>query len=222
MNLIDRATILAFHKTRIENYGAGTPVALGWKTVSSQRRRFEILTEIGNLNNHSVLDVGCGHGDMQAYLAEQYARHHYTGIEQMLSFLEVTVKRFGNWPNTTFYGGDFSTLALPRSDYVLASGALGYRSSEPGFVPEMITRLFDACRLGFGFNMLRRVAHPEGILAAYDPDGILAHCRSLTPHLILREGCLDDDFTIFMYRDSSSIKSLKDPNLAVTELEVTD
>ena len=200
MDLLDRATILAFHTDRIEEFGTGTPEALGWKTPESQQRRFDMLAEIGDLNDRSVLDVGCGHGDMRAYLGEKFPRLHYAGIDQMKPFLEVAFARYGNWPNTTFYLGDFSTGTLPEVDYVLASGAMGYRSREPDFVLQMITRLFGLCRLGFGFNLLRRVPHPGGILAAYEPAPIVAHCRQLTPHVVLREDYLEDDFTVFLYR----------------------
>ena len=106
----------------------------------------------------------------------------------------------GDWPDTAFYLGDFSNVPLPQTDYVLASGAMGYRTSDPLFALQTITRLFGVCRLGFGFNMLRRVEYAGGILAAHDPDTVLAHCRSLTPHVSFREGYLDDDFTVVMYR----------------------
>jgi trans-aconitate methyltransferase len=199
MNPIDRATILSFHRNRIKDFGTGTPEALGWKTPDSQRRRFDVLAEIADLNDHTVLDVGCGHGDMRAHLGEIYPRLRYAGIEQMKPFLEVAFERYRDLPDTSFYYGDFSTATLAEVDYVLASGALGYRSSDPDFVLQMITRLFGACRIGFGFNMLRKVAHPEGVLAAYEPDLIIAHCHQLTSQLVLKEGYLEDDFTVFMY-----------------------
>lgn len=202
MNPIDRATILSFHKERIRNFGRGSAEALGWKALESQHCRFEQLAQIGDLSDCSILDVGCGHGDMRAYFGEIYPRLRYAGIEQMRPFLEVAAERYGDQTDTTFYLGDFSTTSLPVFDYVLASGALGYRSRDPDFVFRMITRLFANCRLGFGFNMMRRVPQPDGILAAYDPDLIVAHCRGLTPSVVLHEGYLEDDFTVFMYRQA--------------------
>ena len=199
MNPIDRATIVSFHKDRIADFGAGTPEALGWLTADSQRRRFEMLAEIGDLNDCTILDVGCGHGDMRAHLGEKFPRLRYAGIEQMEPFLQVAVERYGDLPDTVFYQGDFSTAVLPEFDFVLASGALGYRSNEPDFVLHMITRLFACSSIGFGFNMLRRVPHPQGVLAAYEPDFIVAHCRELTSRVELHEGYLQDDFTVFMY-----------------------
>jgi len=50
MNVIDRATILKFHRDRMEAHGRGTAEALGWKTASSQSIRFGVLSEIADLN----------------------------------------------------------------------------------------------------------------------------------------------------------------------------
>ena len=77
MNIIDRATILAFHKQRIKDFGSETIHALGWKTAASKTARFDVLAEIADLNDHSVLDVGCGHGDLRANLGARYPRLRY-------------------------------------------------------------------------------------------------------------------------------------------------
>ncbi|OYW78229.1 MAG: hypothetical protein B7Z37_00010 [Verrucomicrobia bacterium 12-59-8] len=163
--------------------------------------RFEVLAEIADLNGRSVLDAGCGHGDLCALLGEKYPQVHYLGIDHVQPFLEVATANYGDWPNTTFCLGDFTTAALPTMDYVFASGALSYRSRDPDFVFQMITKLFSTARLGFAFNLLRHVENPDSILAAYEPTAILDHCRRLTPNVVLREDYLEDDFTVLMYRE---------------------
>lgn len=200
MNVVDQATIRAFHQARIGDFGAGTVRALGWKTPSSQQVRFDVLSGIANLDGCTVLDVGCGYGDLRAHLGRLYPKVKYVGIDQMKDFIEVAVKNYGDLPDTAFYLGDFSSVPLTQVDYVLASGAMGYRSSDPDFVLQTITRLFAACRFGFGFNMLSRVENPDGILAAHDPESVLSHCRGLANRVVFRDDYLDDDFAVFMYR----------------------
>lgn len=200
--LIDRATIQRFHQARLEEYG-DEPEALGWKTPEGQQRRFAVLTEIADLTGCSVLDVGCGHGDLRAYLGARFDGVRYAGLDHFAPFLDVAVARYGDWPETTFLLGDFWAAPLPRADYVLASGALGYRSSTPDFVFKMIRRLYAACRRGLGFNLLAAVERPEeNILAGYPPEPVVAYCRTLTPHLVLRNDYLDDDYTLFLYREA--------------------
>ncbi len=199
MEFVDRSMIYRFHRERIEMFGEGTSAALGWKEEQSQASRFEVLSQIGDMNGLSVLDAGCGHGDLRGFLAGKYPDLRYAGIDQMEEFLDVATERYGDFPNTTFYLGDCWTAELPNMDYVLACGLLAYRNSKPDFVYRMIDKLFISCRLGLGFNLLKNVHDPEGILVNYDPMEILSYCRLLTPKVVLREGYAADDFTIFIY-----------------------
>jgi SAM-dependent methyltransferase len=200
MDFVDRTVIYRFHQERIEMFGEGTTSALGWKEESSQSVRFEILAQIGDMNGLSVLDVGCGHGDLRLFLGKKYPDIRYAGIDQMEEFLDVATSRYGSMPDTTFYLGDCWTADLPHMDYVLACGLLAYRNSKPDFIYRMIDKLFATSRLGFGFNLLKSVKDPDGILVNYDPKTILDYCRTITPKVVLREGYASDDFTIFMYQ----------------------
>jgi trans-aconitate methyltransferase len=200
MAITDRAAIIRYHRARVAAFGRGTPAALGWKTPRSQTARFEVLAEIGDLNGHSVLDVGCGHGDLRAFLGERYPNLHYLGIDHFEPFLEVAYERHASWPNTRFLLGDFTTARLPEVDYIVASGALGYRDQESDFVVRMIDKLYASCRVALGFNLLRHVPDGETVLAAYDPETIASHCRRLASRVSLREGYLQNDFTVFLYR----------------------
>lgn len=202
MDIIDLATIQSFHRERIERFGVDSSRALGWKADENQRQRFDVLASLAKFSGFSVLDVGCGSGELSARLRELYVDVHYTGIDQMQAFLDVALARYGTQPNTRFLLGDFSTGVLAQYDYILACGAMSYRSSNPDFVPAMIRRLFAASRYGFGFNLLRRVDFPDGILCAYDPAEILALCRELTPNVVLSDDYHADDFTIFMYQQN--------------------
>lgn len=200
----DLATVKAYHSDRIARFGAQACKALGWKDRDSQLRRFAEFTRLADFSGHSLLDVGCGHGDLYAYLSERQQPVDYTGLDQSEAFLEVALKRYGHAPNTRFLLGEFASTTLPESDYVICCGALNYRSSNPGYVYEMIARLYGACRLGMGVSLLRSVDFADGILAAYDPEPILAFCRQLAPEVSLRQGYGDDDFMVFLYRQQQA------------------
>ena len=64
MNLIDSITLRHFHKTCIKIAGAGTVDALGWQNQNSQQVRFGMLAGMSDMGGCSVLDAGCGHGDL--------------------------------------------------------------------------------------------------------------------------------------------------------------
>jgi SAM-dependent methyltransferase len=198
MSIVDSFFIQRYHQQRIREFGAGSCRSLGWKTREGQEARFKILLEIGDVNNASVLDAGCGHGDLRAFLDEKYTRLRYIGIDQETSFLDVAIQKYGHVPGTSFFHGDFTQAELPVMDYILASGALNYRHSDPDFIFKAITKLFHSCRIGFGFNLLSRVEDPDGLLVAYQPQLIVEHCRTLSSQVELKEGYYDDDYTVFM------------------------
>lgn len=204
MTALDRAAIFDYHRVCLEAFGSGSSAALGWKTARSQTARFEVLAEIGDLDGRSVLDVGCGHGDLRGFLGERFPDVEYLGLEHFEPFLEVAAERYGQLPRTRFLLGDFTTAALPEVDYVLASGALGYRSEQPGFALTMIEKLYAACRVALGVNMLAhlpdRPGGQEGVLVAHDRDAVVARCRQLAPRVTLRDGYFEEDFTVFLYR----------------------
>ena len=83
MNLIERATILHFHRHRIATYGPDAVEALGWRGYQSQRVRFEVMARAANFNGCSVLDLGCGTGDLLAFLRERSVGLRYLGVDQM-------------------------------------------------------------------------------------------------------------------------------------------
>ena len=200
MDFVDRSVIYRFHRERMEMFGEGTANALGWKEEQSQLVRFEILAQIGDMNGLSILDIGCGHGDLRGFLGKLYPGIRYAGIDHMEEFLDIAIARYGHQPDTTFYLGDCWTAEMPNMDYVLASGLLAYKNSGTDFVYRMIDKMFATCRLGLGFNLLKNVNDPDGILVNYDPREILGYCKTLTLKVVLREGYAEDDFTIFMYQ----------------------
>lgn len=199
MNLLDKAAIFRFHKNLATEFGTGTTGALGWKSPEGQESRFKVLSGIGPLDHCSVLDAGCGHGDLREYLGDIYPGIRYFGVEQIPGILNEALERFSHLPETYFFEGDFSVAELPVTDYIIACGALSYSNSDHLFVYRMIEKLFNNCRIGFGFNLLSEIEPPDGLLMSYNPGFILDFCRKLTVKVKLIEGYYENDYTVFMY-----------------------
>ena len=200
MNISELTDIQAYHLDRLLEFGPGTAGALGWKSSENHDRRLDIFCGLGDISSRSVLDVGCGHGDLYRVLSDRFAGFDYVGIDQMQPFIDVAVKHYGEQNRAAFELGDFTADSLPQSDYVIASGALSYRCCEPDFIFKMLDKLFAACRIGFGFNLLSQVDHADGILVAYDQAAILAYCQSMTSRVKVQSSSVGDDFTVFLYR----------------------
>ncbi|NHA02176.1 class I SAM-dependent methyltransferase [Mucilaginibacter sp. HC2] len=195
----DSAAVFGYHRYMIALHGNRGPAALGWRDTESQIIRFDALAHMADLNGHSLLDAGCGHGDLRSYLHELYPDIVYYGLEQIPELFDEASRRFQDWEATAFIRGDFMTDEMPVADYVMASGSLNYYNADPDFIFKAITRLYEHCRRGLGFNLLSHII-PNGLLAAYNPDVIMQHCRQLSKQVVLKNDYSTEDFTVFMYR----------------------
>ncbi|MDQ6965833.1 MAG: class I SAM-dependent methyltransferase [Mariprofundaceae bacterium] len=205
MTLLEKATVLHYHRHRIGEYAEDSVKALGYRGVDSQVKRFEALAGVGDLNGCSLLDVGCGHGDLKGFLDEHFHDFSYVGIDQMAEFIERARSLYGQRPSCYFCVADFSEAELPRADYVFASGVLGYRCAESGYYFTMIEKLFRAARRAFAFNMLDVESFPQHpLLVGHDADEVMAFCKGLSPDVQLVRGYLEDDFTVLMRRESDA------------------
>ncbi|MBI3134468.1 MAG: class I SAM-dependent methyltransferase [Bacteroidetes bacterium] len=200
MTFLDNLYIQKFHESKIEKFGSDNARSLAWNDQKSQQTRFDTLTQAGDFNNASILDIGCGNGDLCLYLSQRYSGFSYFGIDLMASFLDNAIEQTKSCSDTRFYLGDFMLVELPQVDYVLLSGSLNYKQSDPEFIFNAITKLFHQSNIAFGFNLLSGVLNPDGILTAYDPEQIVAFCRTLSPHVIFRDGYAENDYTVIMYK----------------------
>lgn len=202
MDLIEKATILHYHRHRIGQFQPGTVEALGWRNMNSQQLRFQTLIKAGNLNGATILDIGCGYGDLKAFLDLHFSGFDYTGIDQMPEFITEARRRYDGHARTVFFQTDFSTAALPQFDYVFASGVLGYRCNNESFYTGMICKLYDSAGIALAFNMLDKNRFPpHDLLVGHDREAVLAFCRELSPRVGCFDDYLEDDFTVLMYRN---------------------
>jgi SAM-dependent methyltransferase len=195
----DNSAIFNYHRSMIAWHGNKSHGALGWTDLDSQLLRFSILSEMSHFGGCSILDAGCGHGDLLAYLVPLYEGITYTGVEQIPELLEEAQCRYGKLSYVHFLQADFIHDELPLSDFVLVSGSLNYFQSDPGFIYHAISKLYQSSKSGLGFNLLRQII-PNGLLASYEPQQILNFCGTICPNVQLRTDYSPEDFTVYMYR----------------------
>lgn len=198
MDLLEKAAILQYHRRRI---GDPERCALGWRTPDSQRLRFEALCHIGDMSGCKVLDLGCGYGDLKPFLDQRFTDVAYLGIDHMPEFIDEARRRHGHLPRTGFVQADILNVVLPQVDYVLASGAMSYRSRNALYPYNLIRQMWEAATRGIAFNLLdANVFEATHVLCGQEPQTILAFCRTLDPAAELMTDYVADDFTILMRR----------------------
>ncbi|WP_214072942.1 class I SAM-dependent methyltransferase [Mucilaginibacter sp. dw_454] len=196
---MDSSSIFKYHRDMLVLHGADDSLALGWRDRKSQLVRFDAMMDIADLNGCTVLDAGCGTGDMFGFLLDKYPDvKSYTGVDFIPEMIEEARTKIIS-PKAIFWPVSFMSTVLPEADYVLASGSLNYANADPDYIYKAISHLFQLSRCGLGFNLLKLMPY-AGMLAAYDPDDIVAYCKTLSDHVVLKDDYDVEDFTMFVYR----------------------
>jgi SAM-dependent methyltransferase len=199
----DRKTIDAFSDS-LRRHGQGYR-ALNWGSREGQENRFRVLCESGLSEGDSVLDVGCGLGDLRAYLDRQGIAADYTGLDITPDMVAAAASRF---PGVPFHCGSLlGGFATPSGhfDFVFASGIFYLREESPfDHLKATVEQMFALCRKGVAFNCLSAWGVPADGGREYreDPLRCLALCRTLTPWVVLRHDYHPGDFTIYLRRQA--------------------
>lgn len=199
MNLIERATTIHFHRHRITQYGIGDVRSLGWVDESSQARRFETIAQAADFNHCSVLDLGCGTGDLKTFLDTRFSGVSYLGIDQVPEFVAEARARHAGEPQTLFELGDLGSMIFPRVDHVVACGALSYRSSSPHHVFGAIAKMFVSAAQTVVFSVLDADQFPEHpLLVGHAVDDIVEFCQKLSPGVRVMRSPVAGDTTVMI------------------------
>jgi SAM-dependent methyltransferase len=188
-------------KRMLDIYGPYSAEALHWKNETSQFLRYDIFSQIGELEGASLLDMGAGLGDLYGYLKKKgYRKINYLGVEVLPDFVKSAKEKY---PDARFLVGDLLSFKPDKKyDYVISCGALNVKIGDmERLVKKAIKRLFDMCNTGCAFNLLSENARfKDSSLYNYNPLKIIKYCMQLTPYITYRHDYLDNDFTIFMYK----------------------
>jgi len=174
---------------------------LGFRTRSSQEKRFEALMQLGNFHGRRVLDVGCGFGDFLAYMHERGIRPEYTGIDLCEAMAARGRERFGD--QGTFVACDVLEYSPERRpDYVVASGLFGLDAEGARErIQPTIEHMFDWAVHGAAMNFLSAYAPEPAEARVYvDPLDALELGLALTPAARIDHSYLPNDFTLYLFK----------------------
>jgi ubiquinone/menaquinone biosynthesis C-methylase UbiE len=176
--------------------------AADWGSQASQRRRFEVLADIGPLDGCSLLDVGCGCGDLLHWLRERGWSGAYTGLDISVAML---ARARAAAPEQSFERAGVLDLASGpegRADWVLASGIFARRLIEPErFFEAALRAMLRASRRGVGLNCLSASGRrPEPGEWQCEPARALELAQRAAARVVLRQDYHPGDFTLYAYR----------------------
>jgi SAM-dependent methyltransferase len=181
-------------------YGA-SPKSLHWANYPSQAVRFKNLVKDLDLENKSILDAGCGMGDILPFIYARADHFDYLGVDINKDFIEIAKTRYAGHKFKVADPFKGLNLGIHHYDVVLCSGVMNENIDNWQEVRrKMIKSLFKLARQTLAFNMAGSFSHipPDSKIAYASAQEIMDFCLSLTPSVALSSDYSAYDFTVVM------------------------
>jgi trans-aconitate methyltransferase len=199
---VDKKMLLDFYSKGLTTYSEDVK-ALGYGSVESQESRLRVVSEIGDLNNKRILDVGCGFGDLYTFLRRQSIHlKRYLGIDVSSELLNVARKRL---PEVEFeLAAILDFESTEKFDFVIASGIFGLETPNWQYLFEkQLRKLYNLCEIGVAVNFLSSfTTKGKNPVSHYaNPAKTLEFVfKNLSNRVVLRHDYMPNDFTIYIYK----------------------
>ena len=194
----DRIDAIRAHYEHRISPGRASYDVLDWATAASQHRRFEVLAENVPLPGKSLLDIGCGLGDLAAFLDARALAVEYTGVDVLTRMVDACRQRFGDrrFVRADLFAGD--DVPGGTFDVVYCSGAFNLDlGNNLAFLARAVRRMLALSREHVAFNLLHaRSPCQEGGYFFYDPAEVVALLPPEAGEVRVLEDYLPNDFTV--------------------------
>lgn len=206
-----KKNIAEFYQKRFEEYGHHE-ASLGW-TKGKQFIRFYALTKNFDLNEKSILDIGCGFGDFVTFASQNKIEYSkYMGIDLVQEFVSIAHKMHGSDAKNSFAVKNFLDQE-GNFDFVIASGVFGQRveASEDEnyiFIEKIISKAFNDSNEGVSFDFISdKVDYRTSVDDFHaSPSRILDIAYKFSKNVTLDNSVMPFEFTLTIKKDQSFSK----------------
>lgn len=196
----DKQNQIEVYQTQFKKYGLNERSL--FLTNNKQQIRFSIIKGIGIKNNCSILDVGCGFGDLYDYLLSNgLSEINYTGIDIVPEFICEAKSRF---PKSDFRIIDIlNEDMVEKFDFVVLSGTLNKKipGNHEEYVKAMLTRMYELSKVGVSADFISSYGdarYPDIYRA--DATMIFTISKQLSQRVTLRHDYMPYEFTVYIYK----------------------
>ncbi len=179
------------------------PQSLFWTSEKAATLRYKELVADVDFTDKTVLDVGCGFGNIIPFISKKAKNFSYTGVDIVPEFIQAARDKY---PKQRFILRDYFSQPLKEKfDIVISSGMLNSNFKEPyHFREKIIKALFDHARESIVFNMAGSYPQPKNNqkYKIYYANSliVLKYCFSLSSKIIFRHHYHQKDFTIVIFK----------------------
>ena len=172
--------------------------AADWSDELAQQIRFAVLGDNVELTRRSLLDVGCGTGDLWAFLRERGIEADYVGVDLLAKAIAEARRRH---PDARFETVDVfqpGAFAPESFDVVFCSGAFNLDvGNNRDFLPVAASRLIELSREATAFNLLHaRAASTYSHCFYWQPDEVREILADFAGQVEIIDDYLMNDFTV--------------------------
>ncbi|MBP9185879.1 MAG: class I SAM-dependent methyltransferase [Bacteroidia bacterium] len=195
-----------YYTQKIKENGVGAK-GVDWNSKESQYLRFKELCGVIKQESFTILDYGCGYGELINYLNLIYANFQYTGFDISEEMLSEAYTAFSKFPNAKF----INEINNVKVDYVIGSGLfnvklnLANEEEWQNYILNTLREMDKISNLGFSFNALTKYSDKEFLkdyLFYSDPLILFDYCkRNFSKNVALLHDYDLYEFTIIVRKD---------------------
>jgi SAM-dependent methyltransferase len=152
MDPLGKKELQEFYNRHLKDF-RDTPQAVRW-TPEGQIKRYETMLQIaGDLSGKSVLDYGCGKGDLYGYIKDRQIHIQYCGIDINENLIELAKNKF---PEAEFHVLDIEETDFNKTfDLILICGVFNLRiAGIEESMKSILKRIFPLSKEALHLNLL--------------------------------------------------------------------
>ncbi len=197
----EKQRILHRYAARIAKHGASFE-ALNSGTPERRAIRFGVLADVGIASGDSVLDLGCGLGDLWPFLQERVPDVHYTGFDINQTLIDAARERH---PDVEFKVHDILEEQGPMFDWVVSTSCFNLKLADGDnydLAESVLGAAFRHARRGVAVDFLTSyVDFPSAEGFHYEPERMIRIAKRLTRRVAIRHDYPLFEFAVYLYPD---------------------
>jgi len=205
----DKEVIIKRYSDRVQQFGHGVS-AIG-EPKGRQSYYFDFLLRLEGFDkNDSILDVGCGYGDLFKFLKQQGWSGQYTGVDINKELIEEGRIKY---PDADLRVLDLQEEKIDGNyDWCVSAHVLTSSTEDVSYINhlfEMVSIMFELSNKGISFNLLSPLVDYTNPIHARPPiEEIIPLITKLTNRFSVSHDYMPYEYVISCYKNNKINKDL--------------
>jgi SAM-dependent methyltransferase len=156
--VFDDKFVKEFYNYHLRKFGKEDIRGMGWHDEEEYSVRFDIVSKVGELENASILDVGCGFGGLYKYFKSSELKYFdYLGIDIVPDMIKIAKEKnpTGKFEVMNLLEEDFS-----KFDYIFCIGTLNITTHNfEAYFMDMVKKMISLSNKAVVINFLSAKEH---------------------------------------------------------------